>query len=377
MVRLLLQNAYFLLFVPLVLLIGCREKQDSQNSGQTANADLLPARQPSYFFLSGMLGKSTARLHLVAEGDKDGKMIYNGTLLLSDHPEPIELYTQGEVNDSVLVLNFEEGGAECRFTAAIQSDGTMEGVCNGFRGSSLVFRFQPASPSGGLAFTSIFADTMLRAKPEKERPMAFFGFHFLDPVSENWLRDSLLREVHGDSLFRAGGGNTRTVFEKAAGDFFNLYRSEIQKSGFPEESDQDFESFNQEILHGVQVMYNENNLLSIGLTEYDYFGGAHGMLFTRFVSFDLKKKQRIRLKDLFKPDYELVLKSAINSAARARYGVENLADVLLTNEIGLTDNFYTTPDGICFNYEPYEIAPFVMGEPRFFIPFSQLKDVMK
>jgi len=360
-----------------LLTLGCKEKHGDNQANAPSDGEKLPARNPGYFYLTGQLGQSLASLHLIAEGDKEGKMLYNGTLLLPDHPEPIDLYTQGEVNDSVLMLNFEENGNECRMSAAIKADGSLEGICTGFRGSSLVFRFQPAKPSGGLTFTSIFHDTTFRARANRKRPLAFFGYHFLVPQNENWLCDSLLNLIHGDSLCRAGGGNPGKIFDHAGAEFFKLYQTETEKLGIPDTSDESFDSFNQEILHGVQVFYNENKLLSIGLTEYDYFGGAHGLFFTRVASFDANSRKRIRLKDLFRPGFEPLLKEAINEAARVKYGVRNLSEVLLVDEIELTDNFFTTPAGICFSYEPYQIAPFVMGEPRFFIPFSQLKEITR
>jgi len=71
-----------------LLTSGCNEKPGENQANAPSAGEKLPARNPGYFYFTGQLGKSTASLHLVAEGDKEGKMLYNGTLLLTDHPEP-------------------------------------------------------------------------------------------------------------------------------------------------------------------------------------------------------------------------------------------------------------------------------------------------
>ena len=43
----------------------------------------------------------------------------------------------------------------------------------------------------------------------------------------------------------------------------------------------------------------------------------------------------------------------------------------------MTDNFALTKDGLKFVYNPYEIAPYAMGQQEIVIPYSELKSLLK
>jgi hypothetical protein len=60
-----------------------------------------------------------------------------------------------------------------------------------------------------------------------------------------------------------------------------------------------------------------------------------------------------------------------------KYRVKNLSEILLVDEIEVTDNFFLTGKGICFVYQPYEIGPFSMGEQEIYIPFSDIRNLLK
>jgi hypothetical protein len=83
------------------------------------------------------------------------------------------------------------------------------------------------------------------------------------------------------------------------------------------------------------------------------------------------------MQDVFKPGYLPGLKAAINAAARKKYKAGNLSEILLVEEIEPNENFYLTGKGICFVYQPYEIGPYSMGEQSIYIPYSQIKDIVK
>ena len=50
---------------------------------------------------------------------------------------------------------------------------------------------------------------------------------------------------------------------------------------------------------------------------------------------------------------------------------------LFENKIEPNDNFFLTSKGIGFNYMPYEIGPYALGEIDIFIPFSQLTSYLQ
>jgi len=331
----------------------------------------------SYRCLAGMAGKDSLLLHLVAEPTGDGQVQINGFLHFGADLTPMQIFSEpGASSDSLIqleVVNIQNGESG-RISLMLQLNGIWEGIFSGFASQPLKTVLSVVCPAGGLVFSSFHLDSTIRYKSDSAQPAARFGYHFLFSKGNDWLKDSLLAEIHGDSLCRAGGWDIRQVFKKQAERFAGTFRGDAD--AFASDS-MSFASLNYSQLFSPEVFYNQNGILSIGLAAYQYSGGAHGILFTRCMNFDLKARKRLRLQDLFIPGYEARLKAELNAAAKARYKVKDLSEILLVNEIEPNDNFYITKNGICFSFLPYEIAPFSMGEPLFYLPFSQLKDIRK
>jgi hypothetical protein len=130
----------------------------------------------------------------------------------------------------------------------------------------------------------------------------------------------------------------------------------------------------------VDIVSNANNLLTLGFRDYAYTGGAHGNYGTRLTTYDLKNKKVMRLDDVLKPNYQKVLNTALNRSARRLFKLkpnESLAGNLFDAEIQANDNFAISPKGILFNYTPYEIAAYAAGEIQLFVPFDEIKTVVK
>jgi len=47
------------------------------------------------------------------------------------------------------------------------------------------------------------------------------------------------------------------------------------------------------------------------------------------------------------------------------------------SELKLTDNIYIINDTLCFQYQPYEVAPFSLGAPIIKVPFKNIKSFIK
>jgi hypothetical protein len=53
------------------------------------------------------------------------------------------------------------------------------------------------------------------------------------------------------------------------------------------------------------------------------------------------------------------------------------AGILFDKHLALTKNFYVTGKGVGFIYNPYEVAPYVVGEIELYVPFSEITDILK
>ena len=84
--------------------------------------------------------------------------------------------------------------------------------------------------------------------------------------------------------------------------------------------------------------------------------------------------------DVFKPDYQKTVSTALEKALRKKYSLnpkEDLRQFLFDEKIEATNNFAVTRKGILFNYPPYEIAAYAMGEIQLYVSFDELKAVLK
>ena len=93
-------------------------------------------------------------------------------------------------------------------------------------------------------------------------------------------------------------------------------------------------------------------------------------------------EKRLALGDLLKPGHEKALAPHLAAAARRWAGLdktEALDTVFFVenNTIPLTDNVGILDKGLVFNYVPYEIGSYAMGEVRLFVPFSDIQQLLK
>jgi len=361
--------------IPVILLASCN-KSTMQEGGDSSliKTDSTPSGNHFYVHLTGTIGKRSVSMDLLRENGPDGKAIFNGCYSFDSDQVPISIFSLGSDSSDSIQLSESEvpEGNEGMFSGKFQS-GKFEGQYTSPNGKKQDFSLQIAFPEGSIAFDPISGDSTIRARDSSETPFAHFSYNFLCP-KEPWLLNAMLAEVHGDSLARLCQGKPILAFNKIGDQFALDYQSDVS----PMIGDSELESFlNYELAFGVEVLYNRSNLLSLSFSQYNYTGGAHGMLFSKCASFDLNAKKRIRLEDVLKANSQEKLKVALTAAAKKKYQTNNLLDVLLVDEIIPNENFFLTGKGICFNFQPYEIGPFSMGEQKIYLPFSSIQDIVK
>ncbi|MBK8556150.1 MAG: hypothetical protein IPL65_10470 [Lewinellaceae bacterium] len=75
----------------------------------------------------------------------------------------------------------------------------------------------------------------------------------------------------------------------------------------------------------------------------------------RYLSYDIMNARVLTLDMIFRNGYEKSLQKALDAAARERAGLEADAPLdgyYFVEHIPLTDNFFYTPSGIIFGYDP-------------------------
>lgn len=118
-----------------------------------------------------------------------------------------------------------------------------------------------------------------------------------------------------------------------------------------------------------------DRILSYGIYNYIYSGGAHGYGKTTHLIFDLKTGKKLSEEDIFEGDYENFITKIIWEKLAAEY--ELPLDVYCAEEVKPNHNFSVTEKGVCYCFNSYEIAAYSYGNFYIFISYEELKPVLK
>ena len=176
-------------------------------------------------------------------------------------------------------------------------------------------------------------------------------------------------EYTGDSLKQAA----QKVVESHVNAYKEIepeFEKELAKSGEAYSFEWDFD-------YTLSPVYNRNDFFCYGVSSSEYTGGAHGMYSNRYYTIDLSNWKKIGLDDIFQPDSSDTLSSILLNRLMKQLNVSS-PDSLLelgyfdTEDIMATENFYLTDTGICWVYNPYEIACYATGQTSIEIPFKEI-----
>ncbi|OQX98172.1 MAG: hypothetical protein B6I24_06080 [Bacteroidetes bacterium 4572_128] len=93
-----------------------------------------------------------------------------------------------------------------------------------------------------------------------------------------------------------------------------------------------------------EVIFNEKNILVIGNSFSDYSGGAHGSHASNYYVYDLKLNKILKLKDIFKENFENRLSKLLTEKLRKKLKVNSLTEAsYFKDEIQAIENFFNIP----------------------------------
>ncbi|MDZ4680908.1 MAG: DUF3298 domain-containing protein [Saprospiraceae bacterium] len=348
----------------------------------------------AYFHFEGTIGKIPITMNLMQEPSRyfeqaRGAYDFSGSYYYNRTEAPLQIFGYLDEKNNVILTESESSGLEYSgfFIGKTGEDGQFSGVwMSGDSSRTLKFVLKESYPEGTLAFDVSAMVDSLKLKPELEgSPQATFGQSWLllrktkntelDQFVESQLRNGMVGDSLGH-LYR----HVPEIFKLLKDDFFARYQEEVDFEAVQGEDVFSMAMWNYEEFTEAEVAYNQNNLLTIGYLSYSYYGGAHGMYATGYVSYDLKNRKRLKLSDVFKPGYEAKMPIFLERALRRQFNLQSdqsLNEILFDDSIGLTDNFGLTRKGIYFNYVPYEIASYAAGEIKLYVPFAEIADLLQ
>jgi len=132
----------------------------------------------------------------------------------------------------------------------------------------------------------------------------------------------------------------------------------------------------------AHIVRQDSSLTTFEIGGSTFSGNAHPIAQTLFLNWDTKAQKQLALSDILVDGYLPKLTKIADSIFRKN---ENLKDTsslardyfFKGNKFSLNQNFLITPLGIRFLYNQYEIKPYAAGTTDLFIPYSQIKNLLK
>ena len=214
---------------------------------------------------------------------------------------------------------------------------------------------------------------------EVEIPVAFANKDIL-----NSIRSTIITNVFGDEYISHSNDSLVLLFTK---NLVTDYRENNEPLLSKMDSTNIYSFNNEHVVSGFSLL-SDKKIYVYGIERYVYMGGAHGLETRNYFNFDLKTGKIITENDLFKPNYiaelsELIKKIIIenskeNKDAKDSEPILSLEDTdFWADSIKPNGNFYITDESINYVFNPYEIAPYYMGQTEVSIPFNRLKNLLK
>lgn len=143
--------------------------------------------------------------------------------------------------------------------------------------------------------------------------------------------------------------------------------------------------FNSEIEYNYTSYLLNKDIFSFSFDVFSFYAGAaHPNHWTISMNFDLKKGKQIEFKELFKPEVKYldkISKYCIEDLKlQARMNEYEFDDFMLQDGAGAKDsnfmNYNFIQRGLQITFDPYSVAPYVMGTQYVFIPYMAVYEFM-
>lgn len=225
------------------------------------------------------------------------------------------------------------------------------------------------------SLTGDTANGTLKVAVNVEIPVCFDNRSVLDTI-----RNTIITNLFGPEYLHYGND---TIVKKFVENLVTDYR-ETNLPLLEQLDSTSLYSFRYE--HSVEgfTLLSDNEIYSYGINRYVFMGGAHGLNNAYYFVFDLHNGRRLTENDIFVSGFESRLTEIIKqriveqSKEDGDEPIMSLEDTdYWVESIKPNGNFYITDESVNYVFNPYEIAPYYMGQTEVVIPFARLKSVLQ
>jgi hypothetical protein len=359
-----------------LLATACHHHQ--KGSGEKTGERVIPAY---YKYFRGTAGGGEVTLQLIKYSER-----YEGTFEDDSTGQPLPLSGSWDSTGRLVLVTYNRYNAVDTLTGTFPQPGVFQGTMADTAGVHQPFTLQEIYPPGTCRWDVYTLDDSLALDSSRpDSPKARVQFMLLWPQKQGLseVRRKLLEDsiVAGYTSLDSLPLDPAAILRGAEDTFFSQYRKAAQRFGGREGAMA--ATFNWQSQVRMSVLWNASAIVSLSFQTYSYTGGAHGLSNTSLMVFDLRTDKVLTMADLFKPGYEPMLQRVLERHLREAYDLPAGAPlngnngILFDKHLSLTRNFYLTGKGIGFIYNPYEVAPYVVGQIELYVPFAELVPVLK
>ncbi len=382
---------YFLLaviFINIIVFASCNNPSKKQNQENTETTDY---KDLGYRRLVGTIQGRGVVLHLIesqqaAIGNPNSEEGgFSGTFITEGNNAPL-IISGHRVKDSVIQLIAHDRYHSVDTLKGILSDSTFKGKIKGPGGKYLSFQFKEKYPEGSLHWQVASFNDSLKIMPDSSRTQAIATTDLMSlwPVSKKDSASLLpIEKVFSQSFYKQSESfsSADKLLHSVSNEFFLKFKKEVNQVSKKEEELRP--NLQWSYLAYMNLTSNANQIISLIYTQYQFLGGANGVQKEFGYAMNLKSGKRIKLADLFKPGYEKTLQQKLEEKFRKEYNIPKGAalngkkGLLFEKHLKISSNFYLTPYGIGFIYNPVEVAPHVVGVINLYLPNEELKELLR
>lgn len=202
--------------------------------------------------------------------------------------------------------------------------------------------------------------------------------------------DSLLPVIRQSLLQNLLGENYATLDMPLAMEaYMSVYETEylnnnraLQQEILQMGDEEIVSAFCEEQILSGRLLAVVSNIMSYGMEQYVYTGGAHGINNRFYFNYCLSSGKQLAETDLFVADYTESLMQILREQLVAQTDeLEQMEELYnsayYVDKIVPNNNFYLSQEGITYVFNPYEIAPYAYGSTEIFIPKAEVASLLK
>jgi len=214
---------------------------------------------------------------------------------------------------------------------------------------------------------------------EVEIPIAF-----TNKVVLKLIRSNIILNLFGEEYISHSNDSIVQLFTK---DLVTDYKENNEPLLSQMDSANVYSFNNEHVVSGFSLL-SDKKIYVYGIERFVYMGGAHGLETRNYYNYDLKTGKALTENDLFNSNYEAelseIIKKRIVEESKEMKETKETEPILdledtdfWSDSIKPNGNFYITDESINYVFNPYEIAPYYMGQTEVSIPFNRLKNILK